>query len=608
MKSYLIFLLFALILSSCNEDFLNKTPDGDLTIDDIFTNPTFAEQYLTNVYSHLPFESRWVDNPPGGAFSNPYGGASDEMEILYDINFSNNMNAGNWNPTSNVQPIWSACYTAIRKANVFLENIDLLPPGDIAPASTISRWKGEATFLKALYHFYLIRVYGPVPVMENTVPLDFDYLSRRRDPIDKCVEYIVSQCDKAAELLEARVTSETDYGRPSKASALALKARVLLYMASPLWNGNSSYSNVKDPEGVRLFPDFDASRWQTAATAAKACIDQAKAAGYALHKSTTGDPVKNYHEIFYINFNEEVLFTINDPGYPDLDSYSEPRGMPGAFWMHQAATQNLVDAYEMANGQQPITGYNADLTPIINPLSGYSENGFASVETDKYVAGTNNMYVNRDPRFYASINFTGAKYKQTPPQNRRTPLEFWKGGLDGRTNNGGDTYSETGYMMKKLTHPAFVMQPKTVPIRTWVAFRLGEQYLNYAEALNEAQGPIADVYEYVRLIRERSGMPPLPSGLTKDEMRTRIRHERQIELAFETHRYFDCLRWKTAKDAFGGDVFGLDVNTSGYSMNSLDFYKRKKVESRVFEDKHYLWPIPQAEYEKSPGLGQNPGW
>jgi hypothetical protein len=603
------FSVFLVTFFSCNKDFLNKTPDGDLTLKQIFENPVFAEQYLTNVYSHLPQELRMVDNPSnGGVPNNPFTGASDEMEMCYEPNFANNMNAGTWNPTSYTQDIWPQCYMAIRKANIFLENISTLPVSELAPASIIERWKGEAIFLKALYHFYLIRVYGPVPIMDKSVTLDFDYLSIRRDPIDKCVAYIVDECDKAATLLDDKITAQNDFGRPSKATALALKARVLLYMASPLWNGNPDYVSFKDKEGVRLFPDFQASRWQTAANAAKACIDQAEAAGYKLYKSASGDPVKNYQEIFYVNFNDEVFFTVNDPTYNNIDAYSEPRGMAGAFWPLQAPTQDLVDDYEMANGMSPILGYNADLTPIINPVSSYDEKGQAVEATANYFAGTRNMYVNRDPRFYASINFTGAKYKQTPPQNRTTPLQFWKGGLDGRTNNSADNYSETGYMLKKLTHPSFVMSPKADPIRTWVAFRLGEQYLNYAEALNEAQGPVSDVYKYVNLIRDRVGMPGLAAGLTKEKMRESIQHERRIELAFETHRYFDCLRWKIAENVFNKDIIGLNVNTTGFSISSDGFYVRTKVETRVFEKKHYLWPIPQKELDKNHSLVQNPGW
>lgn len=610
-----LFIGLLFTLQSCKKGFLDKTPDGDLNLKDIFTNPVYTEQYLTNAYIHLPYELQMVDNPPGGSAPyNTFTGASDELEMSYDPNFTNNMNIGNWNPTSNVNDIWGQCYFGIRKANLFLENIDQLIPSEIAPAARIEKWKGESIFLRAFYHFLLIRAYGPVPIIDKAIGLNDDIRAFKRQPILDCVNFITAECDKAAAILEPKITTTTDYGRPSKATCLALKSRALLYMASPLWNGGVS---LTDKEGVQLFPSADADRWQVAANAAKACIDQAESAGYKLYRSSTNNPQKNYAEIFYVNFNDEVFWTRDDPDYKDIDTYSEPRGMTGAFWPLQTPTQNLVDDYQMANGIQPITGYNTDMTPIINPLSGYSEAGQAAAETDDYVAGTRNMYVGREPRFYASIMFTGQKFKWLrPPQNRNTPLQFWKLGLDGRPSTSGDNYSKTGYMLKKLTNPAFVMQPKSDPIRTWVFFRLGEQYLNYAEALNEAQGPVADVYKYVNLIRDRSGLPGLTAGLSKNAMREAIRHERRIELAFETHRYFDTHRWMTAEVIDNKNIYGLDVNgviSAGppivpYNITSNAFYKRIVVEKRVFEKKHYFWPVPLGEIEKNPKLVQNPGW
>ncbi|GAA4315859.1 RagB/SusD family nutrient uptake outer membrane protein [Compostibacter hankyongensis] len=611
--SFLLLCLLVMGLTACKKDFLDKTPDGDLTSDQVFTNPTYAEQYLTNIYTHLPRELSLVDNPGAGESpSNVFTAASDEMEMSYDPNFANNINAGNWSPTSYVQDIWSQCYIGIRKANLFLENIGKLPVSSLAPESKIRRWRGEAIFLRAFYHFLLVRVYGPVPVIDKTISLDADYLAYRRMPIDQCVDFIAAQCDSAALLLDPRITAANDYGRPDKTTALALKARVLLYMASPLWNGGTT---LKDKDGLDLFPAPDASRWQTAADAARACIDQAESVGHKLYRSATNDPELNYAEIFYNNFNDEVFFTRDDPGYNNIDAYSEPRGMAGAFWPLQSPTQDMVDAYEMADGTRPILGYNADMTPVINPLSGYRETGQAAVETKDYVAGTRNMYVGREPRFYASIMFTGQKYKWSAPQNRTTPLEFWKLGLDGRPIASGDNYSKTGYLLKKLTNPAFVMSPKADPIRVWIFFRLGEQYLNYAEALNEAQGPVADVYKYVNLIRDRAGLPGLPPGLSKDAMRDAIHHERRIELAFETHRYFDTRRWMTAASIDDKNIYGLDVNgvvsadpLVPYNITSDAFYKRTVLEKRVFDTKDYYWPVPQREIEKNPKLVQNPGW
>lgn len=587
------------IMQSCVKDFLDKTPDEDLTSEQVFTNPSFTREFLANIYSYLPNEAMMVDNT---GVINAFNGAADEMEITHEPFFSNMMNAGNWSSNTYTSSGWSPYYQAIRNCNIFLENIHLLKPNEFFPEATIHQWVGEVYFLRAFYYFLLIRIYGPVPVFDRTVGLNEDFKLFTRVPIDQCVRFIVEDCNRAAEILPPRITQQNELGRPSKVSALALKGRTLLYMASPFWNGNPDYADFTDREGVRLFPDFSGERWQEAASAAKECIDIAEAAGHRLHRSASNNPIANYQETFYVNFNDEVFFTRNDPSYIHLDTYSEPWGIPGAFFPHQGVTQDQVDAYHMANGEVPILGYNPDKTPIINPASGYSEEGNTEDETSLYVAGTRDMYVGREPRFYASINFTGAKYKMVTDG-----LKFWFGGPNGR-QPGQSAFTRTGYLMKKLTHPDYDMATRSGPARTWIFFRLGEQYLNYAEALNEVSGPVADVYKYVDLIRERSGIPGLPAGLTKEQMRERIRHERRIELAFETHRYFDCIRWKIAEQVNEGPIYGLDISTPGYDMDSDGFYRRTLVESRVFEKKHNLWPIPFIETEKNVNLVQNPGW
>ena len=584
-------------VSSCKKNFLNKIPDDDLTVDQVFANRDYASNFLINIYTQLPKEIVTADN-----VDNPFLSAADEMEQVYDASFSNNMNSGSWNPSSYVIDPWTKNYVGIRKANIFLDNIDKVPLDDYFTSSMKSRMKGEAIFLRAFFHFLLMRTYGPVPIEDKTLNFDSDFKSIRRQPIDKCVDFVVSECDKAAALLPARITAVTDYGRPPASAALALKARVLLYMASPLWNGNPDYSSFKDKDGIRLFPDYNAARWQTAANAAKDCIDKTRAAGYDLYKSATNDPIANYQEIFFKNNNQEVFFAYNASTYQDMDKYNDPRSL-GGFGINDP-TQEQVDDYEMSNGTRPILGYNADGSPIINSLSGYQETGVSATAgpNNIYVANTRNMYVNREPRFYATISFPGATWK-----TRTGGLELWFAGVDGRSNAGSGYYVKTGYILRKHSDPSFSLNPLRLVNKTWIFFRLGEQYLNYAEALNEAQGPVSDVYSYVNQIRSRAGLPGVTPGLSKDQMRVAIRHERRIELAFETHRYFDCHRWKIAEVTDNTTISGLNIN-QGTSLTDDIFYKRTIVEKRVFEKKHYLWPMQQREIDKNPNLVQNPGW
>jgi hypothetical protein len=210
------------------------------------------------------------------------------------------------------------------------------------------------------------------------------------------------------------------------------------------------------------------------------------------------------------------------------------------------------------------------------------------------------MYVNRDPRFYANIHYSGSIWQGQQ-------IQFWRTGLDGR-GTGGQNYTTTGYLIKKFSDPNVSVPANRGVLKTWVYFRLGEQYLNYAEALNEYEGAVPDVYKYVNLIRQRAGMPALPAGLSKEAMRERIRQERRIELAFETHRYFDLHRWKLSQTVDNKDVYGMSIQ-NGTSLQDNAFYKRTMVEKRIFiAPRHYLWPIYQSEINKNNNLVQNPQW
>ena len=313
--------------------------------------------------------------------------------------------------------------------------------------------------------------------------------------------------------------------------------------------------------------------------------------------SESSDPLKNYRDLFLELHNKEILFARNFGAFAQIEQIAGPNGMGG--WSGLCPTQGLIDAYQMADGSTPITNYDNNGQPVINPNSGYQEKGFTTEDSPKgyYLKDILNMYANREPRFYASITYNNSFWR-----TRR--VDFAKDGVDGR--KGGSDYTTTGYLMRKFLDEGGVnLITGRFTNKTWIFFRLGELYLNYAEALNEAQGPIDDVYKYVDAIRNRSGLPGLPTGLSKDEMRDQIRHERRIELAFETHRYFDCHRWKIAQVTDNGPIYGMNINASG-----TDFYSRTKVEDRVFESpKHYLWPIYQNEINKAPELFiQNPGW
>ncbi|SOD15092.1 RagB/SusD family nutrient uptake outer membrane protein [Pedobacter xixiisoli] len=584
------------LISGCQKDFLDKQPDEDITIEEAFKQRKYAEAFLVDIYAGLPNEIYFTDL----ADVNPFIVASDEMNIPWPEKFPKLMNKGAWNSFNVAGQIYKNMYEGIRKSNIFLEHINITPLSAEFTQTTKDRWIGEAVFLRAFYHFQLMRIYGPVPIMDYSAGVGDDFSKIRRKPLDLCVKFVVDECNRAVALLPMNVVENRDLGRPSAAAALALKARVLLYNASPLWNGNPEYKSFADNQGTKLFSQqYDENKWALAAQAAEDCIAKCEAAGYHLFKDYA-DPVKNYQQLFIENNNPEVLFARNS----GRDAWMEKCAFPGSLggWNGWNPTQGQIDAYEMDNGIAPITGYNTDDSPIINSASGYQEAGYAvgNEPTGRWLDGTRNMYVGRDPRFYATINFNGAFFI-----DRR--VQFWQTGADGRGNAGRD-YNTTGYLLKKFIDPGVSLTQQRYSLKTWIFFRLGEMYLNYAEALNEAQGPLNGVYTAMNAIRNRAGMPSLPTTLTKETMRARIRNERRVELAFETHRYFDCHRWKIAEQTDRAKVYGMNIS-AGTNLKDDNFYQRKVIETRVFQTpKHYLFPIPQDEIDKNASMVQNPGW
>jgi hypothetical protein len=601
-----IIIIIAIILASCN-DYLDITPDDATTktLEDIFADKTYAERYLATSYAYLPCETDFNDNDA----LNPFVGASDEMNITWTYTLSNKINTGSWNPRVVEEggvAMWQRFWIPIRQLNVFLENIGSTPMDN----AERDLWIGEAHFLRAFFHFLLLRNHGPIPIVDLSIAVDGDLISFERAPFDECVQFIVDDCDKAInsnipiKYLNADnsvITSK--YGRATKVAATALKSRVLLYAASDLFNGNPDYVDFANHDGTKLFSGKDETKWQKAADAAKACIDLAENSGqYGLYYSASSDPRNNYAEIFRVNWNKEVLYARNRGSDADDNWHHEmclsPNGMGG--WSGLCPTQEIVDAYQMADGSTPILGYNPDGSPIINSASGYKENGFSTIEGKYHPDNTSYMYVNREPRFYASINFSGQQWRW-----RR--IEFYHTGRDGNSSGGPD-YTSTGYLMRKTSDEGVDLPTRTgLTKETWIYFRLGEIYLNYAEALNEARGPVADVHKYVNLIRHRAGLPNLESSLTKEGMRERIRHERRIELAFETHRYFDCRRWKISEEVDNKNFYRLSIN-QGNSLTDQAFFRREFMEKRIFEKKHYLWPIPDSDIQKLKYLKQSPFW
>ncbi len=589
---YTLLAVILVIVAGCKKGFLDQVPDDRITIEEIFSRKKTTEEYLANVYSYVRDESNQWQN-------NPWTGASDEADMTWARSGYNSyfMNIGSWDPTSGFFDFWMDYYKGIRSATYFMENADkckeiLDQPGG---ADIIKRYKAEARFLRAYFYFGLLRQYGPVPLLGESIlapDVPFDETQIPRSSYDECVDFIASELDRAGQDLPLQQSDELEYGRITRPVAMAVKARMLLYAASPQFNGNADYASFNNQDGKPLVSTtYDVNKWKKAADAAKAVIDLNLFQLYKVNDASGAyDPFASCRDAIMSPWNKEVIFARAGNGVDQWEVHCSPRFAGG--WSGVAATQQMVDAFFMENGKA-----------IDETGSGYVSSGFSTTDTRYTTAGTYNMYVGREPRFYVCITYNGMTWFNKSEGEKK--VELFNTGNTGK--RGTYDYSRTGYLVRKNYHPDTYPRLSRYVYRPFVLFRLAEMYLNYAEALNESQPGNADILTYVNAIRERAGIPALPGGLPQAEMRERIRRERRVELAFECHRYFDTRRWKIAEQTDGGPFYGMDVD-AGTSLTDLSFYKKTVFETRVFQKKHYLFPIPQSEIDRNKKLVQNPGW
>lgn len=587
-------------LSACKK-FLDQVPDDKQTIDDVFKKKAESERYLAGVYSYIRSSGDWNTDTP-------WEGLSDEIDITYNDYATFSMNLGNWDKNRESYNFWNFYYQGIRRASYFMHRITENPEIE---APLIKQYIAEARVLRAYFYACLMSQYGPVIILPDlVVPPDasIDDFSFPRNSYDECINYVESEIDKAIPDLPVTQGNTREYGRIKKGMALAIKSRALLYAASPLFNGNPDYAGFKNLDGkVLINSNVDLNKWKKAADVAKQLIDMPD---YKLYKELDANgnikPYESLKNVFLKDWNSEIILNrfANDRLY-SFDKNGSPRILGG--WSSWGPTQQAVDAYFTKDG------YSIDDPD--RPAGSYVETGFTNTATNYYAAGTSNMYVNREPRFYVAISFNLSKWINNASNDNSgkgaSPInvELYNGGNSGLYN--GRNSSRTGYVVRKLVNPNSIVGPDQIADRAEVIFRLAEVYLNYAEALNEYDPGNADIKKYINLIRERAGIPqygnganPVPEPVGQNAWRVAIRKERRVELAFENLRYFDTRRWKVAEQTDGGPFYGMDVNAN----NTTDFSKRTVFETRVFLKRNYLWNILQNELNKNKNLVQNPGW
>ncbi len=573
-------------LAGCDKNFFDQVPDDRISMEDVFNRRQDSEQYLANIYSRIREEGK-----------QPWIGISDEGDMTWAQHPTAFINLGSWDANSGYFQYWNHYYQGIRSATYFMEHIggneELLALGEQGQ-QLIARYAAEARFLRAYFYFCLLRQYGPIILVRELIRPDapLSEIQYPRNTYDECVDYIVSELDEVTALLPRQYTDPTEKARATAMWCMAVKSRLLLYAASPLYNGNVDYATFVDATGKPLInQQYDVSKWQRAAHASKALIDIGL---FKLHKEYDAngnlDPLLSYRNVFLQHWNPEQIFVRMDWDHAGWERDATPR--IGSGYSGIGVTQQQVDAYFMENGKA-----------IEEEGSGYMEEGFAASGGKYHHQDDYNMYANREPRFYVSVVYNGAYWINTSEGRQRVGLH--------RTGNSGLQgswdHSKTGYLVKKNIHPNSNPRIGLWNRRPYAHFRLAEIYLNYAEALNEYDPGNPDIVRYINLIRERAGIPNLPEGLPQDEMRKRIHQERRVELAFETHRYFDTRRWKIANQTDGGNFYGMDIE-SGTNYTDPSFYHRSVFEKRIFQKRHYLWPIPQVEIDRNKNLIQNPGW
>jgi len=578
MKRIISFLAIAMFLGACKKDggFLENQDVSSITEQMVFTDSVRSIGFLTRIYNDIGFsfnKGRWDSHGNLEQATDEaeyrYSGGTQKAVMLY---------AGTISPGNVVDDFWSTPWANIRRVNLLLQKMPQIPLSQPRKNLMVA----EARFLRAWYYEYLLKSFGGVPIIGDVVFGINDIINLKRNTYEECVNYLVKELDESAAALPATRADE-DYGRITKGACLALKARILLYAASPLFNGGSIATNPELAEIVS-YPSASVARWETALQAAEAVInlkDEFGAPKYALYEDNTTAPGYGFYRMFLMRVNPEYIFARLQGGNRTFEGHYLPSTRGGAFNSH--ATQNMVDAFPMKNGK-----------PITDPTSGYSET---------------NPYVGRDPRFAYTIIYNGAPFYLSTSNSKQPMNLYYQRNANGTLTPQADvTSTTTGYYVRKMLDD----NSNSNTERGWPLIRFAEIILGYAEALNEV-GRTEDAVTQIKLIRKRAGIDAgtdsrygIPAGISQADMQSLIRNERRIELAYEDHRFFDVRRWKIAQQTDNGFNRGMQVIKE--LNNTFTYTPTVSIRKHNFRPEMYLLPIPQGEVSKMPAMVQNPGW
>lgn len=532
--------------------------------------------FMTNLYNMVDYD---FGNFSSGAM---LASASDESEYSKRGNAIEDFYNGAWSPSNakeNLPSGWTKMYQGIAAANDYLENFldedfeELLLNSDYGPQMhRYENYQYEVRFMRAYYYFNLVKTYGGVPLIDRVMSAD-EVNSLPRSSSDDIFRFIIQECDDIKDKIVedysdlgqfALPGTPEESGRADRLAVLALKARAALYWASPLFNVSN-----------------DRERYRQAALYTKQLLDACEARGKGL--------TSNYEDLWSArsyntaSISKEIIFgrrySSTSAGDHTVEGYNYPAGIEGGTGGN-CPSQNLVDAYCMKNG-----------LPIDDPASGYDPA---------------NPYSNRDPRLKSTVAMNGDVW----PYYQSNALQTWQGGRNGEPLANA---TPTGYYLKKLCNGSISLASNSTvknATHTWLTFRVGEFWLNYAEAVFRYHGSATDVsdelpvsaIEAVNKTRRRAGVGDI-TDTDNSVFWKRYQYERMVELAFEGHRFWDVRRWKDA------DKYFKSVTEMKLTRNEDGTIRYERISiPRQWDDKMYLFPIPQTERLKNPQLTQNAGW
>lgn len=638
-KNILLNLLFVLCaFTGC--DYLDIVPDNLPTLEMAFNNKNSAERYLFTCYSYVPEH--------GKNGTDPGMDVGDEVWYYNDnsVDYSNHTTAwiakGMQNTNSPLVDYWNgenwgkSMFKALRDCNIFIEYIDKVP--DLS-AYEKNQWKAEVKVLIAFYHFWLMRMYGPIPIVKENIPISAneDQVRVVRDKIDDVVAYTISLIDESVEFLPLNIQNEaSEMGRLTRPAAKAIKARILAYSASPFFNGNKDYANFKNANGEHFFNQtYDNTKWDKAAAACLDAIQCADEAGHDLYKFVNQSAMRLSDQTLLSltnrckvvdRWNKELIWGCGNSGIVDLQRLCQP-------WLENTYisdnrygnARNGTFAPTLAVAE---TFYSKNGVPIEEDKEYEYDDRYhtqVAIESDKYYIKpgytTAKLHFNREPRFYATLGFDGSSWYGIGKMDDND-MWYLEAKAKQPSGKGGNTlYSITGYFAKKLVHYQNVMLTNSIIIQDYPfpIMRLADLYLLYAECLNEAnkdKGKVPeDCYVYIDKVRERAGLKGVKESWrlyskesnkpeTYAGFQSIIRQERMIELALEGQRFWDIRRWNLARQYFNKSMQGWDVDKE----DTNEYYKLNTYYIRNYDQRDNLWPIKDLDIIVNPKLIQNPNW